>query len=485
MPELSNTVRQRLGARPVPATHPDPDTLTAYVEQSLPLGERTQVVEHLAACSFCREVVALSLPGVPEQVVVQPVATPSRFWKFGFRWAGALAVVAIAITIGLVIKGPANKELTRKSAPQIAPTVAKEASASKATDQTAADQSPTQEASTRGQSVSQANADSLGRPVNALPRAGSGETQSSLPAGRELIAGKDTQNADAKAALVLNSGPIPTGILASRNQPQPIPAQPRAFVNNNLFEDRANTFNSQYSYNDARNEQARQDAERLKKQTTLDSPRQVAEQDAPRKGFLRKAVPIVPIATSVFTAVKTVVGGASVASDAAAGERKALVSAPPPPSPAAGRPPINPGVVSKQASTIPHEAPDTRRAREASSSPDQLHWRVQDGKLVNSADLNQWHEAYTPQGDDIEFKVVQAQGHEIWAGGTNTTLVHSWNGGVDWQKLNLGSSASGDIEKISVSGGDVQVKTSNGQSLISRDGGKTWIPLNGDGNPQK
>lgn len=467
----------------MPAKHPDPDTLTAYVEQSLPLGERNQVVEHLAACSFCREVVALSLPGMPEQVVVQPVAIPSRFWRFGLRWAGALAVVAIAIAIGLVIKGPANKQLTQKSAPQIAPAVATEASASKATDQTAADQSPSLEAS-RGQSVSQANANSSGRAVNGLSRVGSGETQSLPLAGRERIAAKDTQNADTKGVLVVNSGPIPVGILdSSKNQPQPIPAQPKAWVNNNLLEDRANTFNSQYSYNDARNEQARQDAERLKKQTTLDSTRQVAEQDAPRKGFLRKTVPIVPIATSVFTAVKTVVGGASAASDAAAGERKALVSAPPPPPPAAARPPINPSVVSKQAVTIPHEAPDTRRAGEASPSPDQLHWRVQDGKLVNSADLNQWHEAYTPQGDEIQFKVVQAQGHEIWAGGTNTTLVHSWNGGVNWQKLNLGSSASGDIEKISLSGGDVQVKTSNGQSLISRDGGKTWTPLNGDGKP--
>ena len=69
----------------------------------------------------------------------------------------------------------------------------------------------------------------------------------------------------------------------------------------------------------------------------------------------------------------------------------------------------------------------------------------------------------------------------MWAGGTNGTLVHSWDGGVDWQKLTLGDAAAGDIEKISLSGGDVQVKTSNGQHLISRDGGKTWAPLNPQG----
>src|SRR5205807_6766117 len=176
------------------------------------------------------------------------------------------------------------------------------------------------------------------------------------------------------------------------------------------------------------------------------------------------------------TAVKSVTTGSG--SDAAAGERAGVVSAfagPPP------RPPITQRSATGTASLIPHESLEARRAKAA--SPGQLHWRVQDGKLVNSPDLNQWHEAYPPQSDDIQFKVVEAQGHDVWAGGTNGTLVHSWNGGVDWQKLNLGDAASGDIEKISLSGGDVQVKTSNGQHLIGRDGGKTWAPLNPQSTP--
>jgi hypothetical protein len=298
-------------------------------------------------------------------------------------------------------------------------------------------------------------------------------TAQALPLLRERGARNEEQNAELKDAANLNSGGLSVGMLTSGNQPRPVQAQPRAFVNNNaLAEDR----NYASSYTLAREEQAREDTERLKKQTTLDSPRQIAEQDAPRKGFLRKAVPIGPIATTVLDVVKTAVGGSAGASDPAAGEKASFAGG----APAPVRPPISPSVVSKQAAMIPHEAAETRRAKVA-ASPDQLHWRIQDGKLVNSADLNQWHEAYPPQGDETQFKVVQAQGHEVWAGGSNATLVHSWNGGVDWQKLNLGSSASGDIEKISLSGGDVQVKTSNGQSLISRDGGKTWTPLNADG----
>jgi hypothetical protein len=471
----------------VPATHPDPDTLTAYVEQSLPSGERDQVIEHLAACSFCREVVALSLPSVPEQAAVQTVAPPSRSWRFGLRWAGALAVVAIAVAIGVVVRGPANKELTQKPAPQvqakiqpttqttIPPAVATEANASKTTQQTAADQSGTvltAETSSAHNDLTRASRRSSGANASASSPSGVPPTAQSLPLLRERGARSEEQNAELKDAANLNSGGLSVGMLTSGNQPRPVQAQPGAFVNNNvLAEDR----NYTSSYTLAREEQAREDTERLKKQTTLNSPRQIAEQDAPRKGFLRKAVPG-PIATTVLDVVKTAVAGSSGASDPAAGERSSFAGGAPPPV----RPPISPSVVSKQAATIPHEAAETPRAKVA-ASPDQLHWRIQDGKLVNSADLNQWHEAYPPQGDETQFKVVQAQGHEVWAGGTNATLVHSWNGGVDWQKLNLGSSASGDIEKISLSGGDVQVKTSNGQSLISRDGGKTWTPLNADG----
>src|ERR1700694_822613 len=107
MPEISNSVRQRLGARPAPPMHPDADTLTAYVEQALPAGERHQIVEHLAACAFCRDIVALSLPELPEKTLVRSLPAPSRLWTFGLRWAGALAVIAIAVT--LVVERPGQK----------------------------------------------------------------------------------------------------------------------------------------------------------------------------------------------------------------------------------------------------------------------------------------------------------------------------------------------------------------------------------------
>ena len=83
MPELSNLLRQRLAATQSGAApaHPDADTLTAFVEQSLPAAERQTVITHLSVCEPCREVVALSQPELPE-LATQTVLTPAPVSKW-------------------------------------------------------------------------------------------------------------------------------------------------------------------------------------------------------------------------------------------------------------------------------------------------------------------------------------------------------------------------------------------------------------------
>ncbi len=484
MPEFSNSVRQRLGARPAPPTHPDADTLTAYVEQVLPAGERSQVVEHLAACDFCREIVALSLPALPEKTLVQTLPAPSRFWTFGFRWAGALAVIAIAVA--LLIERPGHKEPEAQApvAKLAEPPQADSANPPKAADSVPVENiAPAVIASEASRTSPSSSSSSTRRP----PTSGSSSDVASLtsnsptpmPRLESNVRNEALEVRDVKDALHSNAGPAVGGILEARGQPKPAPPERKGFVNSNLFLAEDHNYAYTNSYKDALQEKAKADAERAKKESVLAfavNP----EADA-RKSFLRKALPTLnptrlgPLAATAMSAVKSATTGSSPAAETLGGERtpgaSSFAAAP-------ARPPISSRSVASSAATITHDPDATRRAKTAAAEP--LHWRVQDGKLVNSADMNQWHEAY-PQSDDIEFKVVQAQGHEVWAGGTNGTLVHSWDGGVDWQKLNLGDAAAGDIEKISISGGDVQVKTSNGQHLISRDGGKTWAPLNPQG----
>src|ERR1700686_5432025 len=101
---ISNTLRQRLAARPTPQVHPEADMLAAYLEQALPPSERDQIVLHLADCAECREVAALSLPMQPEPQLARTLPSSGRMWFLGLRWAGLAAT--IVIVAALAIKQP-------------------------------------------------------------------------------------------------------------------------------------------------------------------------------------------------------------------------------------------------------------------------------------------------------------------------------------------------------------------------------------------
>jgi hypothetical protein len=79
MESLPKLVVKRLQS-PVADSHPDADLLTAFAERSLAAAERDHMVEHLARCGDCREVVSLALP---PQLDSQPVVHRSENW---FRW---------------------------------------------------------------------------------------------------------------------------------------------------------------------------------------------------------------------------------------------------------------------------------------------------------------------------------------------------------------------------------------------------------------
>src|SRR5436309_3619039 len=100
MQEFSNILRHRLGTRPEPQAHPDPDILTAYAEQVLTPVEREKILGHLSACAPCREVVALSLPVMQDEQIVLMPAKP-RFWSVGIRWVAVAAMVIIAVTLAV------------------------------------------------------------------------------------------------------------------------------------------------------------------------------------------------------------------------------------------------------------------------------------------------------------------------------------------------------------------------------------------------
>jgi Putative zinc-finger len=120
--------------RPEPP-HPNADLLTAFAEQALSATERDVVLEHLALCGDCREVVALALPDAGMAAVPavansdagraaaaksQPnwLSSPRLAWP-GLRWAALAAGIAVAASLVLLHPGKLNQATPPSASPVV------------------------------------------------------------------------------------------------------------------------------------------------------------------------------------------------------------------------------------------------------------------------------------------------------------------------------------------------------------------------------
>jgi Photosynthesis system II assembly factor YCF48 len=88
------------------AQHPDADMLTAFAERSLPVRERATVVDHLAQCHACRDIVMLALPVVDSaqgdaQIVLRPSRAGWLTWP-ALRWGLAAAGIVVVASLGIL-----------------------------------------------------------------------------------------------------------------------------------------------------------------------------------------------------------------------------------------------------------------------------------------------------------------------------------------------------------------------------------------------
>jgi hypothetical protein len=90
--------------RASPQSHPDPDVLTAFIERALPEGERTGVLDHLARCADCRDVVALAQPETAAhmQKGFVPAKRGLLRWPV-LRWVAVAACFAVGAGIALEV----------------------------------------------------------------------------------------------------------------------------------------------------------------------------------------------------------------------------------------------------------------------------------------------------------------------------------------------------------------------------------------------
>jgi hypothetical protein len=106
MQKIPQSVLKRLrDTAAVPAnSHPDADLLTAFAERSLADRERGLVVEHLAACGDCREVVTLALPELEtiSESTVEKSPGPGWFAWPVVRWGAFAAAVLVVVSVGVL-----------------------------------------------------------------------------------------------------------------------------------------------------------------------------------------------------------------------------------------------------------------------------------------------------------------------------------------------------------------------------------------------
>ena len=437
MEQLPKIVVQRLRATAKPEVHPDPDLLTAFAENSMGDRERTVVMEHLAQCADCREVVTLAQPefemahaaaasAVPAAAAMPAAAasakTSSRSsWSRApiLRWGALAACAAVVAVGGLTLR---RQSLARRDL------AAKE-------EITAKLQPPAQqEYAAKDEPV----------PPPAPPARVMEPTAS--PAAEPHTSAAAPRKKDAETGLA-SPRPAPT-VMARNALPQ------RGGVGRGAFsgmDDRAEAVRKQQEMLRAEQEQLSNSMENLQ-----------------NEGANRRAL-------SEGDQASTAVGGGDanqVAVESAQAKAAPAPAAPPPPSAAAdkfSRAPAAFGALgmSKNAKALGTVAVVAPR------------WSLSsDGKLLlKSTDAGKtWRKI--PVADSVVLRAVFALGPEVWVGGAGGALYHSSNTGQDWTKVEPMAGdkiLKDDIATIEFT--DLllgQVTTVNHEVWTTNDGGKSW-----------
>jgi hypothetical protein len=482
MPELPNLLRQRFAATETGETqaHPDADTLTAYMEQSLAPAESKTVIAHLSVCEPCREVVVLSqtLMAQPETQTVLTPAPVARWRKLFTPVFGAAAAVAAMAVIAVMVhqlpqKNP-QQGSTGATANSPASQPAQETQQAKTTgvDQAAPTEPkpPATTASLDTRSASEAG-------MNQALAAKQIDKKREEPArAKAAVASAITRAAPAANAPILTAA-LPKKdyvntnffsasgadkiVLDSQGNNLPAAPQPQPGATNTPF----NTANNKIAiFADLPTNPAGNSTVRLL--TPPPPPEHLGctvckfvQSTAHTLGF---HAPVRSPALRAGALSSSALGGPGMFSGAIEKNQPSELAA----APAKAE---TDSFAASSSLSSGAMAPSLRRSDSATPT-----WKVADGKLMKSSGQAQWEDAYPVASSAMEFSIVNARGNDVWAGGSHASLIHSRDGGQTWETVKLGDNASGTIVSIIAGTMSVQVKTSDNQSWSSTDGGKSW-----------
>ena len=450
MSNISNTLRQRLAARPAPQAHPEADLLAAYLERSLPAAEREQITVHLAICAACREVVSLSLPPEPELSGVRQLNPRRRLWLLGLR--GAALAACLTVVTFLAIKAP---WVDRHSSATLGPSAK-------------VGQTPgtTPEAANTAQPVMTNPVESAKKEVAASePRVTPPRTTDRTSVPRRAVDASTPLSAGDTSTTATPSviGAVPAAPLLPATHPAVGGPAPERFLASHVTTGAPAT-------------------------NLLDDLKTTESQPGPlpppaSSKFVNRAHLLVRPFTKLPSITVDILNGRTM------GGAGGYTLGPPKSSPGSTSLTAHRSRTFPDKDAVPASAVAglrdseafTASARTAPSlamsydavSVQPTQWKVAGGKLWKS-NASDWQDAYPQRDGAMEFSAVASRGKDVWAGGSHATLLHSRTGGMDWERVKLEDGASGSIVQISVEGLNVVVKTSDQQTWASQDGGKIW-----------
>ncbi|MGZ7092738.1 MAG: YCF48-related protein [Candidatus Angelobacter sp.] len=478
MPELPNLLRQRLAATENGGTqvHPDADTLTAFVEQSLPSTERQTVVAHLSVCEPCRRVVVLTQSLLAEpatQTVLTP--TPVSRWRRLFTPAlGAAASLAAMAVIAVMVLQLPQKSAQPSATPQAQDN--HQASVSPVRDQAPATEAkvaaPAQPAVTRSTSAAgmdlavpakevaakreeptRAKAAVAAAPTVALPPA----SPAKAPVLTAALQKKDYVNTNFLASS--SAGNV---VLDGQSTNFPAAPQPQPAATNSAFtaSNSKITIFADLPANAAGKSKARILTPAPPQEHSGWAFGKIVQSTA---RTLRLHSPVGSPALRAGALSSSTIGGPGMFSATLEKSQPSEISAAPEKAEAGG-------LARSDALSASAMAPSGFRSTDSAPAS----WKIVGGKLMKSAGQSQWDDAYPVATSTMEFSFVNARGNDVWAGGSHASMIHSRDGGLTWETVKLGDNASGTIVSIIAGTMSVQVKTSDNQTWSSADGGKTW-----------
>ncbi len=467
MAKLPKIMRQKLGRRgaerdPAGALkageHPDANLLAAFVEQSLTKKERMVVMSHLADCAECREHVALAFPPDVETLSTEAASFTKRTpawlrWPI-LRWGTAVAALGIVLIVVLVRhRSPKEiREITIAENRRV-PTPAAAIDSARQNGATAPPQLRSEIASAEHPEP----VDKVGRyrtegKTKSAERKNLSTSESLTPASQAPAVKPSAQAAPASELAKVDrfrnedvrrggSGTAPVG--GGNAMPPPPPAGALApaiagAVSPEISAPKPN-LNSFLKSTDT----------------------EVKSAEIGQKTEARAASkPGGPAGTNPTYGLR------AAPQSAGAKDRKVQVGGPSQ---------LRSALAGAKSKPAPRNARWSISSSGSSLGPSYTLPPL--GKLERSLDGGRtWEEVHVD--DNVSFRVVFADGPEVWAGGSLGALYHSADGGEHWVRVNLTPDQAGLTDAIvRISFSDPQhgtVTTAAGERWITADAGQHW-----------